>query len=93
MLSVGAALVVGDAWTVRAGFNHAENPVPDTYLNPLFPATVEQHVTGGLSFAPTASDAIDLSVAVAPEVTDTNGDGIRIDHSQLNAQLTYRHSF
>lgn len=39
-----------DRWTLRAGYNHGDNPVPDDTLTPLFPAIVEDHLSFGFSF-------------------------------------------
>ena len=39
---------MNDALTLRAGLNLANNPIPDQYMNPLFPAIVKNHVTGGV---------------------------------------------
>lgn len=39
-----------DRLTLRAGYNFGENPVPDNTLTPLFPATVEHHVSVGASW-------------------------------------------
>ena len=36
-------------WTLRAGYNYGENPVPDETLTPLFPATTEHHLSVGAS--------------------------------------------
>jgi long-chain fatty acid transport protein len=41
---------VSPALTLRAGINHASNPIPDALVNPLFPATVERHYTLGLGW-------------------------------------------
>ena len=35
---------------LRFGINQASNPVPDSTLNPLFPATTERHYTFGIGW-------------------------------------------
>ena len=49
VFAVGADYRVNDKVTLRAGYNYGENPVPDETLNPLFPATVENHASLGAS--------------------------------------------
>jgi len=94
VVALGAAYNVTDALTVRAGYNHASNPVPDQYLNALFPATVEDHVTAGIGYT-FGGSRVDLSVQKALEVENTNaGNGSTIPpvtsaHSQLSWQLMY----
>jgi len=50
VLALGAAYEVNETLRLRAGFNRASNPVPETYLNALFPAIVEQHLTAGAGY-------------------------------------------
>ncbi|MEZ5449957.1 MAG: hypothetical protein R3E89_13625 [Thiolinea sp.] len=70
--------------------NIADNPVPDAYLNPLFPATIENHVTAGFTYGMHKNGAISGSLAFAPEVTQTNSNtGIETSHSQTNLQIMY----
>ena len=40
---IGAGYKVTPEFTARIGANIANNPIPDTYLNPLFPATIKNH--------------------------------------------------
>ena len=49
---LGAAYEINPAWTVRGGWNHADNPIPndETLLNVLAPATVEDHLTLGATW-------------------------------------------
>ena len=43
IFEVGAAYQASDMFTIRFGANTGNNPVPDRYLNCLFPAIVERH--------------------------------------------------
>jgi long-chain fatty acid transport protein len=92
---VGGAYKVNRQLTVRAGVNYAKNPVPDQYLNALFPAIITQHVTAGVGYAFDTARAMDLSLQYAPPVTATNpGNGstlppVTSKHSQLNWQFIY----
>jgi len=45
VLNLGMAWKANEALTLRAGMNLADNPIPDAYVNPLFPATVKNHYT------------------------------------------------
>lgn len=99
VIALGAGYNVTDALTVRAGFNHASNPVPDKYLNALFPAIVEDHVTAGVGYKFRGGSSVDLSVQKALEVDFTNpGDGnmlppVTSTHSQLSWQLMYSYQY
>ena len=37
IVAVGASYQANDTLTLLAGFNHAKNPIPDSYLNPTVP--------------------------------------------------------
>ena len=93
VISLGGAYQVNDAFTVRAGFNHASNPVPDTYLNYLFPAIVTNHLTLGLGYDIDKASDVNFSLAYVPEVSATAGSGITSKHSQMNWQLMYSYLF
>ncbi|MBV5334410.1 MAG: outer membrane protein transport protein [Sulfuricurvum sp.] len=72
-----------DNWALRAGYNHAKNPIKEqdgmtgagaamNMFNLLgFPATVETHYTVGGSYELSKMTSIDLAYMYAPEVTDT----------------------
>lgn len=94
----GGAYKVTDAFTLRAGINLANNPIPDDYMNPLFPAIIKNHVTFGFGYAFSNAASIDFSLAHAPSVTSrNNNDGlgtVSTDHAQSNNwQLMYSHRF
>jgi long-chain fatty acid transport protein len=52
VFKLGAQYRVNDEWTVRAGWNYAEQPIPasETMFNVLAPGTVEHHLTLGASW-------------------------------------------
>ncbi len=94
VVMLGAAYRMTDALTLRAGLNMANNPVPDTYLNALFPATIKNHVTAGFGYAFDKLSHLDLAVSYAPKVTATSGmTGITTSHEQFNGQLVYSRHF
>lgn len=93
VFQVGAQFQATDLVVLRAGYNYGKNPVPESLTNPLFPAIVEHHITGGVGLALAEGQSLDMSVVYAPETEVTNADGVTSKHSQLNAQLMYSYRF
>ena len=93
VLNLGMAWKANDKLTLRAGLNLAANPVPDTYVNALFPAIETNHATFGLGYKFSQVDEVNASLTLAPTVTVTSGQGVTISHSQTNAQFMYSHRF
>lgn len=93
VVHVGVAQRLSPEWTVRAGANIADNPIPDAYVNPLFPAIVKSHYTLGAGYALSTSGEINASASYAPEVKVNAGSGVTITHSQLNLQVMYSARF
>jgi long-chain fatty acid transport protein len=100
VLMIGAAYKVSPALTLRAGANFAGNPIPDEYMNPLFPATMKEHYTFGVGYAFSQVASIDFAFTYAPEVSATNtnmcmaaGVCLTTTHSQTNWQLMYSQRF
>lgn len=100
VIQVGGGYKVTSATTLRAGVNIASNPVPDEYLNPLFPATIETHYTFGIGHALSKKSAVNFSLTIAPEVsavaTSNNAsalDDVTVTHAQTNWQLMYTQKF
>jgi long-chain fatty acid transport protein len=90
---IGAAYKFTDEFTGRAGLNLANNPVPNKYENPLFPAIVKNHVMLGGGYAFSKATSVDASFTYAPEVEVTNGQGVTTTHSQTNGQIMYSYRF
>ena len=93
ILQVGAGYMMTDKTTLRFGFNYGENPIPDKYLNALFPAIVENHLTGGIGYDIDKNSGVDFSLVYAPEVEATSGQGVTSTHSQFNWQFMYSYVF
>jgi long-chain fatty acid transport protein len=95
VLSLGGAYKVDDLWTVRAGYSHSTNPIPDGFVHPLFPAIVTDHYTAGFGYKISKGVSLDAAVSYAPKVTVSAGmlGGAPITHSQTNYQmmLSYRY--
>ena len=101
---LGAAYNFTDAFVGRAGLNIAGNPIPDQYMNPLFPATIKNHIMLGGGYAFTKSSSVDFSFTYAPEVEATTqvlagpASGavtvpVTVTHSQNNMQVMYSYKF
>lgn len=91
----GGSYKMSDALTLRLGVNLANNPVPDEYMHPLFPATIKDHYTFGFGYAFSKASSIDFSLTHAPKVTVNNGAmGVTTSHAQQNNwQLMYSQRF
>jgi long-chain fatty acid transport protein len=93
VLALGVQYKLNPSLALRAGYNHAANPVPDATLNPLFPAIVETHYTIGLGYRIDPARNIAASLAYAPESRRTNVQGVTSSHSQMTLRMNYNHSF
>ena len=82
VVNLGVAWAVNPALTLRAGLNLSDNPIPDAYVNPLFPATVKDHYTAGFGYRFSPASEFNASMTVAPESKVTNGKGVVITHEQ-----------
>jgi long-chain fatty acid transport protein len=93
VVMLGASYDVSEQFTFRFGGNFANNPVPDTYLNCLFPAIVKNHLTAGFGWKFNDRSTVDLSYTHGFEVDTVNGSGSGVSHSQNNLQVMYSHRF
>jgi long-chain fatty acid transport protein len=93
VLNLGLAWKASEQLTLRAGLNLADNPIPDATVNPLFPATVKNHVTLGFGYKTSPAADLNASLTMAPASTVTSGAGVTISHAQTNLQLMYSHRF
>jgi long-chain fatty acid transport protein len=51
VFALGVAYDLTEKVVLRAGYNYANNPIPENSLNPLLAAITEQHVTCGAGYA------------------------------------------
>ncbi|OYY94286.1 MAG: hypothetical protein B7Y41_08180 [Hydrogenophilales bacterium 28-61-23] len=93
VVALGAQYKLSPSVALRVGYNHASNPVPDATLNPLFPAIVESHYTLGIGCRLDPARTVAASIALAPEVSQTNAQGITSRHSQATVRVNFNHSF
>lgn len=70
---LGVSYDLDNTWTVRAGFNYGEAPIPSsqTLFSLLAPGVVEKHVTLGFSYRPDANKEISINYMHALENTVT----------------------
>jgi long-chain fatty acid transport protein len=98
VIQLGGAFRATDTITLRAGANLSDNPIPNSTVHYLFPATIEDHYTAGIGYDIPDNGEINFSLTYAPEVEVTGSNpasngGLKVSHSQLNWQLMYSHSF
>ncbi len=93
VVMTGVAYRATDALTLRVGANIADNPVPNSTVNYLFPAITEEHYTVGFGYAFSAQSDVNFSYAYAPEVKVSTPQGLDISHEQSFWQLMYSYSF
>jgi len=102
VLSLGLAYQFSEALTGRIGYNYGKNPIPDQFVNYLWPAIVEHHYTAGFGYAFSKQSTVNFALSYSPKASVTgtgpspaiggNG-GLVIEHSQLNWQLMYSYAF
>lgn len=94
---IGGQYMVAPGVALRAGFNYAENPIPSSNINYLFPAITEKHYTLGLGWNIGGGHSVAASFMYAPEVEQTgNGTfntGLTTSHSQTVWRLNYNYHF
>jgi long-chain fatty acid transport protein len=93
VLALGGQYKLNPKLALRAGYNHASNPVPNATLNPLFPAIVETHYTFGVGYRLDPSRSIAASIALAPEASRTSTQGVTSSHRQTTLRVNYNYSF
>ncbi len=90
---IGVGYKLTREFTGRIGANIANNPIPDLYMNPLFPATIKNHYMLGGGYLISKASSMDASFTYAPKVENTNGQGVKVEHWQSNAQIMYSYRF
>jgi long-chain fatty acid transport protein len=92
VVSLGAAYRMNDQLTIRGGINMASNPIPNQWVNPLFPAIVEDHMTLGVGYQISKQTQLDFALSHASKVTAASPMA-SISHSQNNWQLMLSHRY
>jgi long-chain fatty acid transport protein len=99
VIALGGAYEATEALTLRGGYNYGKNPVPDQYVNALFPAIVEHHITLGAGYD-WGKNGINGSFQTGLESTATNPGNVAAGlfpvestHKQYNFQVMYSRAF
>ena len=92
---VGGEFAARPGLLLRAGFNHADNPVrsPDVTINILAPGVIENHWTAGASFKAGATGWVHVSYAHAFENTVTGPTSPLFPGGGTDAISMYQNSF
>jgi long-chain fatty acid transport protein len=107
VFAVGGAYKPIQPLTLRTGFNYGKNPVPNIYLNALFPAIVETHATFGAGYDFGQGSQINAGATVGFNKEATNSGSclpcepcsdsvpppVKSSHSQLNWMVMFSHNF
>jgi long-chain fatty acid transport protein len=93
VFQIGGAYKTTEALTLRAGLNLANNPVPDKYMNPLFPAIAKNHLTLGAGYEVSKASSVNFAYVYVPKVSATNGSGTTVDFGGYSAQLMYSYVY
>ena len=73
VLKLGVQWQMSPAWTLRAGYNHSDNPVSGAHITPniLAPGVMTSHYTLGGTYALSPSSELTWAFMIAPRVTVT----------------------
>ena len=94
VLSLGAQYKATNSLSLRFGASLANNPIPDAYVHPLFPAIEKNHLTAGFGYEFDQSSMLNFSLEHALKASQTSSNtGVTVDHSQTNWQLMYTKRF
>jgi long-chain fatty acid transport protein len=68
VLKIGAAWRINDSWTLRAGYNHSDNPISpaDVTFNILAPGVMKDHYTAGFTWATSQDSELTGALMIAP---------------------------
>ncbi|HIA01261.1 MAG TPA: hypothetical protein EYN66_05040, partial [Myxococcales bacterium] len=96
VVALGAQYALTDELDLRMGYNYGTNPVPEYYLQPLFPAVVQEHFTAGFGYAPDGETfSVDMSYSYVPEasLTSSSLSPVTSAMSQHNFSINYTSIF
>jgi long-chain fatty acid transport protein len=102
LIKIGAEYNVNSDLTVRLGFANGANPVPESTVFPVFPAVVENHLMGGLSYklneSITINGAFELALnnsvkALNPSLVANEYNGSTSELSTMLFHLGFNYSF
>lgn len=92
--ALGGQYQVAPDLMLRAGYNYAQNPVPDATLNPLFPATITRHYSFGAGWRMEKGETLAVALTYAPQVSNTNPNtDITSTHRQTTLRVNYNYTY
>jgi long-chain fatty acid transport protein len=94
VFEIGGAYKQSEELTLRAGLNMANNPVPNKYLNPLFPAIAKSHLTLGAGYAISKASSVDFSyVQMLTKKEGVTGTPMTIEFGGYSSQIMYSYRY
>jgi len=97
--TIGAEYAYNNNWSFRGGYSHADQAVKSNLLFAVVPGILQNHITGGLTYAWNNSSKVDFALAYALKKQVTNSSQpntsvpIKSSHSQINAVVAYVYKF
>jgi long-chain fatty acid transport protein len=67
VIAAGIDFLINQGISIQLGYNYASSPVPDDYLNPLFPSIFENHISAGLTLLTEGGIEFQFALAFSPE--------------------------
>ena len=101
VFKVGVSYVVSPRWTIRAGYNHSDNPIStqNVTFNLLTPAVVQHHASVGATYQLTAKTQMTMaynhafqqtmSGATSPLLPGGGTDRIRLSEDEVGLAVAY----
>jgi long-chain fatty acid transport protein len=73
VVKIGVAWRMSEAWTLRAGYNHGDNPITanDVTFNIIAPGVTKSHYTAGFTYALDKASELTGALMVAPRQSVT----------------------
>ena len=96
---LGFAYQMNNALTLRAGWNHGDNPIQarDVSINILAPGVVTDHITFGLTYALSPSSELTVAGMYAPSESVSGASGLggtdKIEMKQYSLGVSYGMKF
>ena len=90
IFKIGYQIDVSEKHTVRIGYSHADQPVPEseTFFNILAPAVIEDHITAGWTMKVGTNQEFNLAGMYAPSNSVKGDNPIDGGSTQIEIQMT-----
>ncbi len=95
----GAEYMYNNNWTLRAGYSHTDQALPNNTTLAIVPAYIADHLTGGFTYKVNKSHEVDFAISYAFKEKQTNTSQpntsipIEMTHSQVNLVISYSYKF